>query len=52
VLDGDLAVTVKSACLEGAAGVVETTLEHQALKTDAAVMGQALRILVGSEEKH
>ena len=50
VLDGDLAVTVGSACLEGASGVVETALDHQGLKTDEAVMGQVLHVLVGSGE--
>jgi pimeloyl-ACP methyl ester carboxylesterase len=50
VLDGDLAVTVQSACLQGASAVVETALDHQSLKTDEAVLGQVLRVLVGSGE--
>jgi len=45
VLDGDLAVSVKSACLEGAGSIVETTLDHQALKSDESVMDQVLRAL-------
>lgn len=50
VLDGDLAVTVHSACLEGAGRVVETALDHQALKSDEAVLGQVLRVLEGNDE--
>jgi hypothetical protein len=52
VLDGDLAVTVSSACLEGTGGVVETALDHQSLKSDKAVMGHVLRVLRGSEGNH
>lgn len=52
VLDGDLAVTAQSACLEGAGGVVEMTLDHQALKSDEAVMGKVLQVLESSGENH
>jgi pimeloyl-ACP methyl ester carboxylesterase len=48
VLDGDLVVAVKSARLEGAGQVVETALDHQALKTDESIMHQVLHVLENS----
>ena len=49
VLDGDLAVTVRSACLEAAARAVETALDHQALKTDETVLAEVIRVVADGE---
>ncbi len=47
VLNGDLVVTVPSACLEGVEARIETVLDHQALKSDETIMDRVLHVLVG-----
>ncbi len=45
VLDGDGVVTVHSAALKGAGKLIETSLDHLAIKQDRDVMRQVLEAL-------